>query len=106
MNRRGLALLAVLWLLVSLVGVAGVTMAALRAGERASLNRLALARGGWAAEACLAILRARYVAPGASQRPVERLALDSIDLGSPIWCRLTLESPGTRVHLNRASPAM
>ncbi len=106
MNRRGVALLAVLWLLVALMGVAGVTLAALRSGERASLNRLALTRGRWAAESCLAILRARYVKPGAMAGPLDQLAIDSMDLGAPIWCRGSIELPDTRVHLNRASPTM
>ncbi len=106
MNRRGVALLAVLWVLVALMGVAGVTLAALRSGERASLNRLALTRGRWAAESCLAIVRARYAKPGAIARPLEQLAIDSMDLGAPIWCRGWIELPDTKVNLNRATPAM
>ncbi len=106
MNRRGMALLIVLWLLVALVGATGVTLAALRSGERASRNRLALARGAWAAEACLAVARARYAGGATTKHSAPALGLDSIDLGSPIWCRLTVEAPDTRVPLNSAGPAM
>ncbi|MDZ4863741.1 MAG: hypothetical protein SGJ01_09880 [Gemmatimonadota bacterium] len=106
MNRRGMALLVVLWLLVALLGATGVTLAAVRSGERASLNRLALSRGAWAAEACLAIARARWLGGQAIKRTAVTLVLDSVDLGAPLWCRLAVESPATRVHLNLATPAM
>ncbi len=94
MNRHGFALLLVLWLLVALTSLVGVSVADTRSGTLTSLNRQALTRAGWAREACLSILLARY--------PTLR-TLDRIDLGVGTWCRTDLDDPGRRLNLNRAS---
>ncbi len=94
MNRRGMALLVVLWLLVILTGLAGVTLAGGRVGSAASRNRTVLLRGQWAAEGCLAVFRGR----GGSAR-----GLDSLDLGQGTWCSLVVTDPANRLHLNLAA---
>lgn len=94
MNRRGMALLVVLWLLVILTGLAGVTLAGGRVGSAASRNRTVLLRGQWAAEGCLAVFRGR----GGSAR-----GLDSLDLGQGTWCSLVVADPANRLHLNLAA---
>lgn len=86
MNRRGMALLLVLWLLVALSSLAGVTLAGARVGNQASRNRLVLTRAGWAAEGCLSIVRSRY--------PASIGGIDSVDLGQQVWCRVRVTDPG------------
>jgi DNA uptake protein ComE-like DNA-binding protein len=91
----GFALLTVLWLITALSAVVGLSLAATRLGQRATLNRIALTRGRWAAEACLAIVQARWVQ--------HRLAdTATIDLGRGTWCRWEIEDPTTRVNVNTA----
>lgn len=98
MNRRGMALLLVLWLLVALSSLAGVTLAGARVGNQTSRNRLALTRAGWAADGCLAILRSRY--------PASVAGIDSVDLGQEIWCSARVSDPGNRLNVNLASREM
>jgi len=101
MNRRGFALLAVLWTLTAVTVLAGAVMTVARLGGATTRNRLLLARAGWAREACVEILQARY-AQDASIR-----ALDSADLGRGTWCTASLEDPSVKVNLNLADrPAL
>jgi type II secretory pathway component PulK len=97
-NRRGVALLAVLWLVTAL----GVTVASasrwLRTEQRATANRLALGRGRWAAEACAAIAQARWRDRRETRLPV--------DLGREVRCAWSLDDPALRLDVNRAEPAM
>jgi type II secretory pathway component PulK len=95
MSRAGFALLAVLWVLTVLAGTVGVSAAVLRTGQRATRNRVLLARGRWAAEACLAIAQGRW-AQG-------RLADSAtIDLGRSTTCRWRIEDPTAQVNVNAA----
>jgi len=96
MTRRGFALLAVLWLIVALAAVGGVSLAAARVGAATTRNRILLARADWAREACIEILRARYI-----QHPDIR-ALDTVDLGRGTWCTARLEDPGAKLNVNVA----
>jgi DNA uptake protein ComE-like DNA-binding protein len=94
-RRRGFALLAVLWLLAALSGVAALSVGAVRVGHRATVNRVALARGRWAAEACLAVAQARW--------PERRLAdTATMELGRGTTCRWLLDDPTARLNLNTA----
>jgi general secretion pathway protein K len=106
MNRRGFALIAVLWLLAALSLLAGGSLAAARSGLTASRNRILLAREAWAREACVEILLGRY-AKAAAEAPLSRklAGLDSVDLGRGTWCSAKLEDPSTRINLNLADPA-
>lgn len=56
MNRRGFALLGVLWAVTALAGIAAIGTSDARLGARASANRIALTRAAWAAEGCLALV--------------------------------------------------
>jgi DNA uptake protein ComE-like DNA-binding protein len=95
MNRRGFALLTVLWLITALSAVVGLALATTRLGQRTTLNRIALTRGRWAADACLAIVQARWVQ--------HRLAdTATIDLGRGTECRWQIEDPTARVNVNTA----
>ena len=94
MNRRGIALLATLWLLAALsVVVAGaLTLARLERGT--AINRVALARGRWAAEGCLALVQAQFARDSIPH------AVDSTDLGGGLWCRASIEDIGARLGVD------
>jgi len=94
-SREGFALLTVLWLITALSTVVGVALATTRLGQRTTLNRIALTRGRWAAEACLAIVQARWAQ--------HRLAdTATIDLGRGMRCDWCIEDPTARVNVNIA----
>lgn len=94
-DRNGFALITVLWLVTALSAVVGLSLAATRLGQRTTTNRIALTRGRWAAEACLAIAQARW-----EQHRLSDTA--TIDLGRGMWCRWRVEDPAARVNLNTA----
>jgi type II secretory pathway component PulK len=96
MNRRGFALLAVLWVLTALTALTGVGLLVARLGSETTRNRILLARAEWAREACGEILAARFAAD-----PTIR-GLDPIDLGRRTWCRASLEDPAARLNLSTA----
>jgi type II secretory pathway component PulK len=100
MRRRGFALLAVLWVIVSAGLVAGAALATARLGSSASRNRILLLRSRWAREACAEVLLARYAQDPRARR------LDTLDLGGGAWCRAEAHDPDSRLDLNLASPAM
>jgi type II secretory pathway component PulK len=93
MNRRGFALLTVLWLITALSAVVGLALATTRLGQRTTLNRIALTRGRWAAEACLAIVQARWTAHRLTDTA-------TIDLGRGMQCEWRIEDPTARVNVN------
>lgn len=96
MKRSGFALLAVLWVLTALSVLTGVALAVARTGSQTTRNRILLARAGWAREACVEILQARY-----AQNPtVPRL--EPIYLGRGTWCAATLEDPAAKLNVNLA----
>jgi hypothetical protein len=75
--------------------VVGLALATTRLGQRTTLNRVALARGRWGAEACLAIVQARWV-----QHKLADTA--TIDLGRGTHCSWRIEDPTARVNVNTA----
>lgn len=81
-----------------LAGSIAAGTAVARLGHRASANRLALTRGHWAAEACLAIAAARAAGD-------EMADTDTIDLGRTVTCAWTVDRPDARLDLNRAPKA-
>lgn len=100
MTQRGFALLATLWVLTALTAMAGVALGVARIGSQATRNRILLARAGWAREACVEILLARY----AQDTRVREVPVT--DLGRGTWCRARLEDPGAKLNVNEASEAM
>jgi type II secretory pathway component PulK len=102
MNRRGMALLVVLWMLVALSVVTGVALAGVRLGAKVSVNRKLLARAAWAAEACVAIYRSDAADSLGDGRMVPMGDLPRIELGPGISCRFQVEDPHTRVNANTA----
>jgi type II secretory pathway component PulK len=94
MNRRGFALLAVLWVLTALSVLAGVALATSRIGWDTTRNRVLLARAEWAREACVEILLARYAQHDSVQD------VDTVELGRGTWCRAKVEDPAARLDVN------
>jgi type II secretory pathway component PulK len=94
MNRRGFALLAVLWLVTALTVLTGGALTVARIGEQTTRNRVLLARAGWAREACVEILLARYA------RDISVRRVDTVDLGRGTWCRAVLEDPAAKLNVN------
>ena len=99
MNRRGIALLATLWLLAALSVVTAGALTLARVERGTAINRVALARGRWAAEGCLALVQARFAADSIPR------AIDSTDLGGGLWCRASIEDLGARLGVNIANAA-
>jgi type II secretory pathway component PulK len=103
MTRRGVALLATLWLLVGLSAVTAASVAAARHVTLGLRNRAWLLRAHWAREACLGILLARSAAGGENglHAPTGQ-ALPRVDLGGGIWCEAVWEPTGQRLNVNTA----
>ena len=96
MSRQGFALLAVLWTLTAVTVLTGAAMTVARLGAATTRNRVLLARAGWAREACVEMLLARY-----AQDPALR-GVDPVDLGRGTWCDAKLEDPATKLNVNLA----
>jgi len=96
MNRRGFALVAVLWVLTALTALTGVALTVARTGGQTTRNRVLLARSGLAREACVEILLARY-----AQDPTVR-RVNTVDLGRGTWCRAVVEEPAAKLNVNIA----
>lgn len=103
MNRRGMALLVVLWMLAALTVVTGVALAGVRLGARVSVNRKLLAKAAWAAEACVAIYRSDASDSLGEGRSVPHGRFPRVELGPGIWCQLEVEDPHSKVNANSAS---
>jgi type II secretory pathway component PulK len=58
MNRRGVALLTVMWVLAALGTAAALGLRAVRDGAATAQARVGIMRARWRAEGCLALLRA------------------------------------------------
>lgn len=99
MNRRGFALLAVLWVIATLAGIVGLGVGLMRVDSFGSLNRLRLERARWGAEACLAIAQAKWV---------DHRMTDSatIDLGRTITCHWQVDDPTARLNVNTVPATM
>jgi hypothetical protein len=97
MNRRGFALLAVLWVLTALTALTGAGLLVARIGSETTRNRILLGRAEWAREACGEILSARFAVDPAIRH------LEPIDLGRGTWCRASLDDPASRLNLNTAN---
>jgi general secretion pathway protein K len=98
-SRRGFALLAVLWTLTAMTVLTGTAITVARLGSTTTRNRVLLARAGWAREACVEIVQARYAQDPSIRR------VDSVDLGRNTWCAATLEDPSVKLNLNVADRA-
>ena len=99
-DAGGFALLATLWLIVALTAITSVGVGVAQLGTLTTRNRVLLARAGWAREACVEILMARYVGD-----PNVR-AVPRVELGRGTWCEALLTDPGAAVHVNLADSSV
>ncbi len=93
MNRRGFALIATLWVIAALTTAVGLSLVATRLGQQTTMNRIALTRGRWAAEACLAIAQARWVQS-------ELADTATVDLGRQARCAWRVADPTAKLNFN------
>jgi general secretion pathway protein K len=103
MNRRGFALLAVLWLIAALAALVAGGLALVRTGLGASSNRITLTRAAWAREACIDIMLARGFASARDGSIGVRETRERVDLSRTTWCSLEVADPSGRLNLNLAS---
>jgi type II secretory pathway component PulK len=109
MNRRGFALVAVLWLLAMVSASVAIGLDAARLSVTAARNRLGLAKAEWARESCVAIAQARYekwvqASDAIDQNQLDTAVtklfrIDSVDLGDGTWCSQAYTDGGAVVRL-------
>ena len=109
MNRRGFALLAGLWFLAAVGGIAAWGFTVARLGVVTAGNRVLLFKAEWLREACVELARARYHEWAAGRRfsdgvgdIVTALSLDSVPMGEMGWCTVATEDTGAKVDINLA----
>jgi type II secretory pathway component PulK len=102
MNRRGFALLSVLWMLTVLSAITATAVEAAHWEIAVSHNRVLLERAGWAREACLEILLAEHDTSPQGRGGTQGVSLDSIDLGGEVWCRAAVVDPQAQLNINSA----
>ena len=105
MNRRGFALLAVLWLVTALSALIAGGLLSARLGLKASGNRVILARAEWAREACVELMLARGFSPARSGSISVTRTAGRVDLGRQTWCELRVIDPSRALNLNLATEA-
>jgi general secretion pathway protein K len=103
MNRRGIALLSVLWLITALSVLAAGGLAAARIGLKAGANRILLERAAWAREACIEIMLARGFTRLRGGGIEVTNTGNEVSLGRETWCRISVRDPSTAVNVNLAS---
>lgn len=91
MNQpRGFALVAVLWVVVALGGVALTAASKTELSSRASADRILGIRATWAAEACLAVALASLDTRAAAHRSLTDVRSDTIPLSNGTACHVTV----------------
>jgi type II secretory pathway component PulK len=110
-ERRGFALLAVLWVVVALAALAATGAIGARTAGAVTRNRIALARARWAAEGCLAVQLARLDSLARAERPLEAAPGDTLRFADGASCVSVATDPSAqpdndtgRVNLNAAPP--
>lgn len=94
MNRRGVALIAVLWVIALCTSLVGLGFGSVRHHVQAVTNRAVLVRARWAAEACVAVWQGRWAVR-------DRLP-DTVDLGASVMCHVSAVDPTSRINVNTA----
>lgn len=92
-ERRGFALIAVLWVVVALAGLTVTATSRAAVGAANATRRVLGVRGHWAAEACIAAALAELDERAARGVPFEVTPLDSLDLAGGARCTAELSDP-------------
>lgn len=106
MNRRGSALLTVLWLVVILSTAGATVLSEARLSHATTANRLILRRAEWAAEACVEVLKGRFEQNhqrGASHRPT---SIDTLFVDKDTWCLADVRGAAARMDLLALTPGL
>jgi general secretion pathway protein K len=104
MNRRGFALLAVLWLVTALSALALAATLVAREAVAAARNRIELPRAAWLAEGCAARLRAQLDGLLTEGVPWEALASrTAVPRMEVAGCVTRLVPAGAALDVNNAS---
>jgi type II secretory pathway component PulK len=103
---RGFALLAVLWLVVLLSGLAATTVLGARTAASTTSNRVALTRARWAAEGCLAATLAYLDSTLRVSQEVGLPPPGSLWYANGARCTATVLDPSTRLNVDSATPDM
>lgn len=104
-GRRGMALLATLWVIVALAALAAAVTQQARAGSAVSADRVSAIRGRWAAEGCLALAQSRIEQRLRRQEPALRADFDTVFYANGVACRTEATDSGARIHRDSADPA-
>jgi type II secretory pathway component PulK len=105
-RERGFALLAVLWLVVLLSGLAATTVVGARTAASTTSNRVALTRARWAAEGCLAVTLAHLDSALRASPEVPLPAPGSLSYANAAACAATTFDLATRLNSDSATRDM
>lgn len=95
-GRRGFALLAALWLVVALGGLAAGAAAHARLGTASSAERVGALRARWAAEGCLAAALARLDSVVRLRADFALPVLDTVHYANGATCDVSVADPGAQ----------
>jgi type II secretory pathway component PulK len=111
-DRRGFALLAVLWIVVGLSALALALNLATREAVHTSQNRLNAARARWMAEGCFAAAQSliesaaasdgSWLSSAATSEAIDNAMADALTMANAP-CRVDLRPVGRALDINRAS---
>jgi type II secretory pathway component PulK len=104
-DRRGFALLAVLWVTVALASLVAGAAAHARAGRDGATARIGRVQARWAADGCLAAARAGLERAARSGRAFLAPPADTIAFANGAVCVLDALDPSARLHADSASAA-
>jgi len=103
---RGFALLAVLWVTTALVAIAAAAAAGTRTSASVTANRIALARGRWAAEGCQAVAQAKLDSVAREGGKLEAVGADTIWFADGAGCAASAVDPDARFNPRLATAEM
>ena len=96
-TQRGFALVAVLWVVVALAGLALTASSRAQVGAAGAESRVLAVRGRWAAEACLAAAHARLNERAVRGEPFIALPPDTIALRDGSRCAAEMADSADQV---------
>lgn len=100
-QRRGFALIAVLWVVVTLAGLTLVAASRAEVGAVSAASRVGFVRGRWAAEACLAEAQAALDERAERGHALLPLAFDTLRLADGSACALEVTDSSMNATVQR-----